>query len=125
LSLEHLAQIRQSIVPAKHTSSFDKQQHVDSVIYWKQAYEKAAAQETKLQDRIYELEQERQSNEPLTASPPQPVNQNKKRTRDTLRTAKANMQSKRRKLGTSDRESTDDDANVHLMVDTSRGGVLI
>lgn len=57
---DHLQQIRLHIKGSRNqspspTSSGDK--YFDSVAFWKQAYTKAEATQSKLNDRIYELEQ--------------------------------------------------------------------
>lgn len=57
---DHLQQIRLHIKGSRNqspgpTSSSDK--YFDSVAFWKQAYTKAEATQSRLNDRIYELEQ--------------------------------------------------------------------
>lgn len=58
LLADHLQQIRLHIKGSRNqspTSSSDK--YFDSVAFWKQAYTKAESTQSKLNDRIYELEQ--------------------------------------------------------------------
>ncbi|KAL1886471.1 hypothetical protein Plec18167_000402 [Paecilomyces lecythidis] len=55
---DHILQIRELIKPGRDPvrTSFPEK-HLDSVSFWQQAYEKSEASQSKLLDRIYELEQ--------------------------------------------------------------------
>ncbi|KAE8148965.1 hypothetical protein BDV25DRAFT_141284 [Aspergillus avenaceus] len=64
---EYILQIREQIKDVKATSSSyvrDRERFFDSVSFWRGAYEKSEAEQSKLLDRIYDLERR---NEALTA----------------------------------------------------------
>ncbi|KAF7593355.1 hypothetical protein BBP40_011645 [Aspergillus hancockii] len=64
---EYILQIRQNIKNSKTADRFyteDRDKFFDSVSFWQKAYEKSEAEQSKLLDRIYDLERR---NEALTA----------------------------------------------------------
>ncbi|KAL3464163.1 hypothetical protein BJX64DRAFT_286587 [Aspergillus heterothallicus] len=55
---EYILQVRQFIKSSRDTETFHpREQFFDSVAFWKQAYDNSEAEQIKLRDRIYELEQ--------------------------------------------------------------------
>lgn len=54
---EYIFQIRSFIAEAKEPHPVNSDKFFDSVRFWQQAYEKSEAEQSKLLDRIYELEQ--------------------------------------------------------------------
>ncbi|KAK2776252.1 hypothetical protein FQN53_002750 [Emmonsiellopsis sp. PD_33] len=61
---DHILQTRQHIHNGGNPhSSTTEDKHLDSITFWREAYEKSESAQSKLQDRIYELEQR---NEALT-----------------------------------------------------------
>jgi hypothetical protein len=78
----------------------EEREHLDSIAFWKQAYEQSEAAQTKLLDRIYELEQDQTTPRDGLAFPEVPASPipTRKRKRNNETAAKANSQSKRRDL---------------------------
>ncbi|PYI09000.1 hypothetical protein BO78DRAFT_55504 [Aspergillus sclerotiicarbonarius CBS 121057] len=59
---EHLLQIRRHIKPTHLTDRFfTHDKYLDSVSFWEQAYERSEAEQSKLLERIFELEQRNES----------------------------------------------------------------
>lgn len=54
---EYIFQLRSFITEAKEPHPVNSDKFFDSVRFWQQAYEKSEAEQSKLLDRIYELEQ--------------------------------------------------------------------
>ncbi|KAK2797689.1 hypothetical protein FQN50_009113 [Emmonsiellopsis sp. PD_5] len=55
---DHILQIRQHIHNGGNRhSNTTEDKHLDSITFWREAYEKSESAQSKLQDRIYELEQ--------------------------------------------------------------------
>jgi hypothetical protein len=97
MSLEdYFGQLRQRILP--RSTPPENHEHLDSIAFWKQAYEESEAAQTKLLDRIYELEQDQNmanNGQAFREMPASAITLNRrKRKSETM--AKANSQSKRR-----------------------------
>ncbi|PYH90427.1 hypothetical protein BO71DRAFT_422284 [Aspergillus ellipticus CBS 707.79] len=59
---EYLLQIRKNIKRAHRTERYcNKDKFLDSISFWQQAYERSEAEQSKLLDRVYELEQRNES----------------------------------------------------------------
>jgi hypothetical protein len=99
MSLEdYFGQLRQRVLP--RSSALGNHERLDSVAFWKQAYEESEAAQAKLLDRIYELEQDQSmANNALTfvEMSASPVTRNRHK-RKSEAIAKANSQSKRRNV---------------------------
>ena len=97
-STDYFSQLRRHVRESPQRTSAQEDQHLDSTVFWKQAYETSEASQAKLLDRIYELEQ----NQALPGNgltvldvPASPIAMKKgKRKNETV--TKANSQSKRR-----------------------------
>ena len=57
MCIEYILQIRQHIKSSKeHTHFYPQEKFFDSVSFWQKAYEKSEAEQSKLLDRVFELE---------------------------------------------------------------------
>jgi hypothetical protein len=57
-SIEYILQVRQFIKTSREAEAFrSPEQFFDSVAFWKQAHDESEAEQNKLRDRVYELEQ--------------------------------------------------------------------
>ena len=76
----------------------EEHEHLDSIAFWKQAYEESEAAQTKLLDRIHELEQDQAAPRSGLAFPEVPASPitTSKRKRKNETVAKVTTQSKRR-----------------------------
>ncbi len=98
LSLEeYFDQLRKHIRSGSQGACATDHEHLDSIAFWKQAYEESEAAQAELLDKIYELEHHQNAQDSramIFDIPEKPANGRLKRGNEAV--AKANSQSKRR-----------------------------
>ena len=122
-SPEYFAKLREHISSGRRPSS--EHEYLDSITFWKKAYEESEAAQAKLLDRIYELEQGHALDQhkydlfDLPQDPEVPVLEGLgKRKRGSEPAAKANSQSKR--LAVSRNTAHVADVDPHTLLPVSK-----
>ena len=116
-SPEYFAKLREHILSGRRPSS--EHEHLDSIAFWRKAYEESEVAQAKLLDKIYELEQRHALDQDkcdlfdLPRGPERPALPGLgRRKRGSEPTARANSQSKRRAVSARTSNTADKDLPV-------------
>lgn len=94
--IEFILQMRSFIAEAKEPHPLSSDRFFDSVRFWQQAYEKSEAEQSKLLDRVFELEQRNTA----LLSREQKVDQDEKTTGSSKRKANPNGDANKKRAKT-------------------------
>jgi hypothetical protein len=82
---------------ARREEDANERKHLDSAAFWRHAYEKSEAAQSKLLDRVYELEQKLESTSQASKQGTERLNARKRKGEDADQTGEIDGRSKRRK----------------------------